>query len=115
MKTIITLTIAVAFIFTAGVFAQSGSDDSQAYLAGGCCGQATNATVSADAKAKIKEQTICPIMGNKLTSKKLYVDYKGKRIYVCCPPCIAEVKKNPKKALETIRKNGETAQVIKKK
>ena len=71
-----------------------------------------------DEKVKIvyegKEQTICPIMGNTLSSKNLYVDYKGKRIYVCCPPCVNAVKKDPEAAIKKIEQNGETVGIIKK-
>jgi len=38
-------------------------------------------------------QTICPITGTKI-NKKLSVDIEGKRIYVCCPGCIAVVKRD---------------------
>ena len=33
-----------------------------------------------------KVQTVCPVMGG-VINKDLYVDYKGKRIYFCCPDC----------------------------
>jgi YHS domain-containing protein len=33
-----------------------------------------------------KPQTYCPIMGGEI-DKSVYVDYKGKRIYFCCPGC----------------------------
>ena len=38
-----------------------------------------------------KAQTVCPVMGEKI-NKELFVDVDGKRIYVCCDGCIAEVK-----------------------
>ncbi len=33
-----------------------------------------------------KAQTHCPVMGGKI-SKNAFVDYKGKRVYFCCPGC----------------------------
>jgi YHS domain-containing protein len=45
----------------------------------------------------------CPIMKDRdvdvaeATKKKLYVDYKGKRYFVCCKTCITLFKKNPEK------------------
>ena len=55
-------------------------------------------------------QTTCPIMvGNKI-SKKLYVDAKGKRIYVCCKGCITAVKKNPDAALKKLAESGQKAE-----
>ncbi len=49
----------------------------------------------------LKPQTICPVMGNKI-NKNLYVDYNGKRIYVCCKSCIDIVKKSPEKYLKIL-------------
>ncbi len=61
-----------------------------------------------NAKKEIKTQTNCPIMkGNKI-NKKLYVDAKGKRIYVCCKGCIAEVTKNPEKYIKQLEAQGVT-------
>jgi len=64
-----------------------------------------------DAKAKTDEavklesgnQTICPIMGNKI-NKKSYVDYNGKRVFFCCDSCkgkfLADADKIMKKGAE---------------
>ncbi len=41
-------------------------------------------------------QTTCPVMGGKI-NKDLFVEYEGRRIYVCCPACLEEVKKDPAK------------------
>ncbi|HUT37359.1 MAG TPA: hypothetical protein VNE39_28005, partial [Planctomycetota bacterium] len=37
----------------------------------------------AEAKQAPGPQTTCPVMGGKI-DRKLFVDYEGKRIYVCC-------------------------------
>ena len=58
------------------------------------------------AEAKYKPQTVCPIMGGKI-DKKQYADVAGYRIYVCCAGCIDPIKKDPEKAIETLRKKGE--------
>lgn len=42
------------------------------------------------------EQTICPVMGGKI-DKAIFVEYKGKKVYFCCPGCIEEFNKNPDK------------------
>lgn len=52
------------------------------------------------------EQTTCPVMEGGKINKKLYVDANGKRIYVCCGGCIAEVKKDPAKYIEKLEKAG---------
>jgi len=61
--------------------------------------------------AKKHPQTICPVLGNPI-DKKLFVDYRGKRIYVCCEMCIPRVKANPAKYLKKIEKSGESVELI---
>jgi hypothetical protein len=55
--------------------------------------------------SKVKYQSKCPVMGGKI-SKKLYFDYKEKRIFVCCKGCIALLKKNPDKYIMQMEKKG---------
>lgn len=59
------------------------------------------------AEQTVKKQTLCPVMGNEI-NKKLYVDFQGKRIYVCCKGCIGEVKKDPAKYIAQLEKEGVT-------
>lgn len=61
---------------------------------------------------KIKYQTLCPVMGGKI-NKKLFVDFKGKRIYVCCPGCLETLKKNPEKYIKKLEKEGVTLETVK--
>ena len=63
-------------------------------------------------KALVPQKT-CPIMGGKI-DKKLFVDVKGKRIYMCCPGCADAIKKDPAKALATLAKRGEQAEDVPK-
>ena len=56
-------------------------------------------------KAEPKKQTTCPIMGGKII-KANYADVKGKRIYVCCPPCIDKVKADPDKYIKQMEAEG---------
>jgi YHS domain-containing protein len=62
---------------------------------------------------QLKPQTTCPVMGGAI-DKKVYTDYKGKRIYFCCPGCIATFKKDPEKYLKVLSDKGESVEVIKK-
>ncbi len=57
--------------------------------------------------AKIVAQTTCPAMGGKI-NKEQYVDYEGKRIYVCCKGCIAKIQKDPKKYIQKMESEGVT-------
>ncbi len=57
-------------------------------------------------KAMVKQQTNCPVMKANKINKKLYVDVKGKRIYVCCKGCLPMVKRNPEKYLKQLKQSG---------
>ena len=62
----------------------------------------------------IKPQTMCPVMGDPI-NKKIYVDYKGYRIYFCCKSCPEEFLKNPDKYMKILRQSGVTLEKAKKK
>lgn len=69
-------------------------------------------TTKAAAHAKhLKPQATCPVTGDPI-NKELYVDHKGKRIYVCCATCIDKVKKNPEKYIKKLEKMGEGVETI---
>jgi YHS domain-containing protein len=72
--------------------------------------KADTAKIAAHAK-QLKPQTTCPVQGGPI-DKKLYVDYKGKRIYVCCPGCIDSVKANPEKYIKKLEKMGQGVETI---
>jgi YHS domain-containing protein len=63
---------------------------------------------SSAAAQKLAPQKTCPIMGGAI-DKNLYLDFKGKRIYVCCGGCIDAVKKDPEAALKKLAELGEYA------
>jgi Cu(I)/Ag(I) efflux system membrane fusion protein len=47
------------------------------------------------------EQTICPVMGNPI-DKTVFTEYKGKKVYFCCPGCIEEFHKDPEKYIKDL-------------
>jgi len=48
------------------------------------------------------EQTICPVMeGNKI-NKDIFVEYKGKKVYFCCPSCKKKFLQNPEKYISKL-------------
>lgn len=68
--------------------------------------KAVKSDKSADVStAKGKAQTLCPVMGEEI-DKSLYVDVKGKRIYVCCKGCIGVVKADPDKYIKILEGQG---------
>jgi hypothetical protein len=66
---------------------------------------ACSALAGTKKSTEVKYQSKCPVMGGKI-SKKLYFDYKEKRIFVCCKGCIALLKKNPDKYIMQMEKKG---------
>jgi len=44
------------------------------------------------------EQTVCPVMGEKI-DKKVFVEYKGKKVYFCCAECKGKFEAAPEKYL----------------
>jgi len=53
-------------------------------------------TESAGDTAAATEQKICPVMGNPI-DKNVFVEYKGKKVYFCCPDCKAKFDADPEK------------------
>jgi YHS domain-containing protein len=53
-------------------------------------------------------QTTCPVTGEKLKDKKVFADYKGKRVYFCCDACVAEFNKDPAKYIKKLEDAGVT-------
>ena len=47
-------------------------------------------------------QKTCPYKGSPI-DKKLFYEYEGQKIYVCCEPCLKVVEKNPIEAVERLR------------
>ena len=43
-----------------------------------------------------KEQTNCPVMDGAI-NKELFVEYKGEKVYFCCPGCEELFNKDPEK------------------
>ncbi|NOZ19766.1 MAG: YHS domain-containing protein [Planctomycetes bacterium] len=52
-------------------------------------------------------QKTCPVMGREI-KKDIFVDYKGRRVYFCCPACPAKFKADPEKYLKALEKEPES-------
>jgi len=47
------------------------------------------------------EQTLCPVMGGAI-NKKHFIEYKGKKVYFCCPGCDDIFLKDPEKYMDKL-------------
>jgi len=56
-------------------------------------------------------QTTCPVMGGQI-NRTLYADYKGQRIYFCCPVCPPEFAKDPEKYISQLKEMGQEPEKI---
>ena len=101
MKKQTTLALLIATVLGTGLAVQAQSCET-----GGAC-----PTKSASAK---KAQTNCPVMGGKIDQSQ-YADVNGKRIYVCCPGCIAKVKADPSRYIKKLEAQGVKIAVTPKK
>jgi YHS domain-containing protein len=54
-------------------------------------------------------QTLCPVTGDKI-DKKVFVDYKGQRIYFCCASCIPKFNADPEKYLKKMKEGPSASQ-----
>jgi YHS domain-containing protein len=46
--------------------------------------------------AEVMEQKTCPVMGGAI-DKKYFTEYKGQKVYFCCPGCKTMFEENPEK------------------
>ena len=58
-------------------------------------GEMAMSTKPADAVVAAVEQTTCPIMEGNAIDKKYFTEYKGKKVYFCCPGCDKKFNANP--------------------
>ena len=57
---------------------------------------ASMAKETVKAVAASLEQKTCPVMGAPI-NKDLFIEYKGKKVYFCCPDCEEKFKAEPEK------------------
>ncbi|MCX7010893.1 MAG: hypothetical protein NTY53_27245 [Kiritimatiellaeota bacterium] len=60
---------------------------------------------AADTAAPSQPQTVCPVMGGKINTN-LFVDAEGKRVYICCPGCLGDLKADPAKYIKKLEAQG---------
>lgn len=64
----------------------------------------------AESQGPAKPQSTCPVMGGEIgpIDKALYVDVKGKRVYICCAACESAILADPDMYIKKIEKRGES-------
>jgi YHS domain-containing protein len=68
-------------------------------LARGCKKSEPASTETAVAESEAVagvEQTMCPVMGGAI-NKQFYTEYRGKKVYFCCPGCKEQFEGDPEK------------------
>ncbi|OGX12958.1 MAG: hypothetical protein A2351_08580 [Omnitrophica bacterium RIFOXYB12_FULL_50_7] len=69
---------------------------SQAFLAAAGAVLAVMAS-SGPAWCGFEKGQTCPVMPGRPVKENFFVDYNGKRVYLCCAPCVKAFKKHPEK------------------
>ena len=69
----------------------------------GCAKKEVNAEHWKTVQANLaKAQGVCPVMGKPVSAKSKSTLVDGRRVFVCCPPCIAKIQKDPKTYLAKV-------------
>jgi len=77
-------------------------------LTGSVMGEEQVAAAGTNEVAKVKPQTTCPVMKGEAINKKIFSDYKGKRVYFCCKACPKMFAKDPDKYMKRMKEEGIT-------
>ncbi len=81
------IVLATALFFAAGLFVGCDSDADRAH-------EHQSDTEHAEALPAGANQ-MCPVMPEEKVDPSLYVEYKGRKIYVCCQKCKKRVEEDP--------------------
>jgi len=90
------IALALIIFFMVGVFLFTG------------CKKKSEPAASAETKeivSRVIEQKICPVMEAPI-NKELYTEYKGRKVYFCCPGCKEMFEKEPDKYIPKLPQFG---------
>jgi len=59
-----------------------------------------------ESEQNAEETIICPVMPDKTILRKYFVDYDGKRVYLCCEACVRLFKKQPERYMKKVQQLG---------
>jgi len=68
-------------------------------------GQAAPTAETDTLTSAVPAQTTCPVMGGAI-NREYYADYKGKRVYFCCPGCKEKFAADPGMYIEKLEEQG---------
>jgi YHS domain-containing protein len=87
--------------FTLAIFFLAG-----AFLLAGCKKKSEPAPAETkEVVSQAIEQKLCPVMEAPI-NKELYTEYKGKKVYFCCPGCKEKFEKEPEKYISKLPQFG---------
>jgi len=85
---IFTATILLASLLSAGLILLNGCKKSEP--------PTSSKSKTEEVNSAAVEQIICPVMGNPI-NRQFFTEYKGKKIYFCCPECVGKFNVEPEK------------------
>ncbi len=95
---LLVLCIAVGFLAVAGIYFVYGGSS-------GCGGSHVYSQMLSHngdkTLAASKEQSVCPVMEMTI-DKNVFTEYKGKKVYFCCPACIGKFLAETEKYVEKL-------------
>lgn len=59
--------------------------------------------VSLSTHAQEASNMTCPVMPGERVKEKFFVDYQGKRVFLCCRNCVNKFKSRPKKYTKLLK------------
>lgn len=81
------VTILLASLLSAGLVLLNGCKESE---------PTTPPEPTEEVAAATIEQTTCPVMDGAI-NEKYFTEYKGQKVYFCCPGCKEKFEENPEK------------------
>jgi len=70
---------------------------------------AMNTETTEEVAAEVEQKT-CPVMEGNPINKAYFTEYKGKKVYFCCPGCDEKFKANPEKYIAKLPQFQQQAQ-----
>jgi len=92
MKTQWPIALALLVLFTVGVFLLASCKKKS---------EPTTPEATKEVVSEVIEQKVCPVMEGPI-NKEIYTEYKGKKVYFCCPGCKEKFEQEPDKYISKL-------------